>query len=69
MCIVSWSLAVTSEQIAPALLCNVLTTASLWTSGWWVLILENVGVTEQLLLVYLVAILRVRYREGQYCCD
>ena len=50
-------------------LCNVLTTASLWTSGWWVLILENVGVTEQLLLVYLVAILRVRYREGQYCCD
>ena len=36
MCQVSWSLAVTSEQSAPALLCNVLTTASLWASGWYV---------------------------------
>ena len=35
MCQVSWPLAVTSEQIAPALLCNVLTTASLWASGLW----------------------------------
>ena len=35
VCQVSWSLVVTSEQIAPALLCNVLTTASLWASGWW----------------------------------
>ena len=38
MCQISWSLAVTSEQIAPALLCNVLTTASLW--AMWMVGLE-----------------------------
>ena len=35
MCLVSWSLAVTVEQTAAALLWSVLTTASLWARGWW----------------------------------
>ena len=44
MCQVSWSLAVTSEQSAPALLCNVLTTASLRASGWYVELKVEVAV-------------------------